>query len=426
MDRKINYLLIIFSFYFSQINLYSQGTWERTASPTDHRLRSVYFVDSLYGWAVGDSGTIIRTVDGGSNWVFQNSETENTIVNVFFLNRELGWASSWNTSTLPFGTILLKSTNGGQNWIGKAYRDDTILFIDSLIGWMVGKPHALVKTTNGGLSWEQADIDTSLFAFFPVLNITFFNSQYGYACGGAIDGAGVVWSTTNGGDNWFADPSDAPPDPINQVHTFDSLSVIGIGGDREIFGVGVIRTFDGGLFWEFEDINIPGVGFTLDFRNDYEAWSTLGVNLIYSLDAGATWTQISSPDSSDIGDIIFPDSLHGFAVGKQGVILKYNLPIVDDVSDYDDIVPKSFELYQNYPNPFNPSTAILFSVPVTSYITLKVYDVLGNEITTLINGQKEAGRYQVQFNAANLVSGIYIYRIVTGDFISSKKLILMK
>ncbi len=84
-----------------QGNLYSQGTWESVDSPTNQFLTSVYFVDSLYGWAVGDSGTIIRTVDGGSNWVFQNSETENTIVNVFFLNRELGWASSWNTSTLP-------------------------------------------------------------------------------------------------------------------------------------------------------------------------------------------------------------------------------------------------------------------------------------------------------------------------------------
>jgi len=240
----------------------------------------------------------------------------------------------------------------------------TILFIDSLNGGMVGKPYALVKTTNGGLSWKQAEIDTSLFAFFPVLNITFYNSQYGYACGGAIDGAGVVWCTTNGGDSLFAiDPSDAPPDPINEVHTFDSLNVIGIGGDREVFGVGVIRTLYGGLFWEYEDINFLGVGLTLDFRNDYEAWSTLGVNLIYSLDAGSTWTQISSPEGSDIGDIIFPDSLHGFAVGKQGAILKYNPPIVDDVNDYDDVVPKSFELFQNYPNPFNPTTIIKFTIP---------------------------------------------------------------
>lgn len=145
---------------------------------------------------------------------------------------------------------------------------------------MVGKPHALVKTTNGGLSWEQAEIDTFLFTFFPVLNIIFYNSQYGYACGGAIDGAGVVWSTSNSGDNQFEiDPSEAPPDPINEVHTFDSLNIIGIGGDHEVFGVGVIRTLDGELFCEYEDINFLGLGLTLDFRNDHEAWSTLGVNL---------------------------------------------------------------------------------------------------------------------------------------------------
>ena len=66
------------------------------------------------------------------------------------------------------------------------------------MGWMGGTPHALVKTTDGGINWEKAHIDTITFAFFPVLNIQFYNSQYGYACGGAFDIAGVTWRTTIG------------------------------------------------------------------------------------------------------------------------------------------------------------------------------------------------------------------------------------
>jgi photosystem II stability/assembly factor-like uncharacterized protein len=115
-------------------------------------------VDSLYGWAVGDFGTIIHTSDGGDNWIVQDSKTENEIVDVFFLNRNLGWASEWNTSSFPFGTILLKTTDGGTTWISSPYREDNlymncILFLDSLIGWMGGDPDALVKTTDGGIKW---------------------------------------------------------------------------------------------------------------------------------------------------------------------------------------------------------------------------------------------------------------------------------
>jgi len=227
-------------------------------------------------------------------------------------------------------------------------------------------------------------------------------------------------------DNWFAiDPSDASPDPINQVHTFDSLNVIGIGGDREVFGVGVIRTLDGGLFWEYEDINILGVGLTLDFRNDYEAWSTLGVFLIYSLDAGASWTQISSPESSDIGDIIFPDSLHGFTVGKNGAIIKYKPPVISFVNVIEEVVLGSFKLCQNFPNPFNSTTTIHYELPELANVTLKVYSILGEEVAFLVDEQKEAGRYQVQFNTGNLASGVYIYRIDTGNFTASKILILI-
>jgi len=88
--------------------------------------------------------------------------------------------------------------------------------------------------------------------------------------------------------------------------------------------------------------------------------------------------------------------------------------------------PKYYRLYQNYPNPFNPSTTISYSISEIEFVTLKVYDVLGNEITTLVNEEKPIGNYQVEFDATNLASGIYFYRLRAGDFIKTKKMILMK
>jgi hypothetical protein len=91
-----------------------------------------------------------------------------------------------------------------------------------------------------------------------------------------------------------------------------------------------------------------------------------------------------------------------------------------------DGVPENYSLEQNYPNPFNPSTTIKYSIPSSGYITLKVFDVLGNEIATLVNEEKPAGTYKVEFEAESFSSGIYFYKLLAGDFIETKKMILLK
>jgi len=144
------------------------------------------------------------------------------------------------------------------------------------------------------------------------------------------------------------------------------------------------------------------------------------------LDSGATWIQIPTPDSSAIFDVIFPDSLHGFAVGKQGAILKYKPPIVDAIIAQNKLVPEIFILEQNYPNPFNQSTVIKYSIPTDGYVKLAVYNLLGEEVALLVYSQNKAGKYEVEFNASSLVSGTYIYRIESNNIVAAKKLILLK
>ena len=104
---------------------------------------------------------------------------------------------------------------------------------------------------------------------------------------------------------------------------------------------------------------------------------------------------------------------------------KYNL--VTGIEDSkENIIPEQFTLSQNYPNPFNPSTTIRFQVPNSSFVNLKVYDILGNEVATLVNEEKPAGSYVSVFNAAGLSSGIYFYKLTAGSFVETKKMILLK
>jgi len=86
----------------------------------------------------------------------------------------------------------------------------------------------------------------------------------------------------------------------------------------------------------------------------------------------------------------------------------------------------TYILEQNYPNPFNPNTKIKYSVPQSSYITIKVFDILGNDIVTLVNTEKPVGIYEVEFDATTLTSGVYFYRLQAGSFVETKKMILAK
>lgn len=97
-----------------------------------------------------------------------------------------------------------------------------------------------------------------------------------------------------------------------------------------------------------------------------------------------------------------------------------------DINDNLSQTPSQFVLNQNFPNPFNPSTTINFSIPTSEFVTLKVYDVLGKEVGTLVNEENPAGSYEVEFNAADLSTGIYFYKLHAGSFIETKKMVLIQ
>jgi len=109
--------------------------------------------------------------------------------------------------------------------------------------------------------------------------------------------------------------------------------------------------------------------------------------------------------------------------GQSGV--SYNFTLTG-VVERESGIPKQFALQQNYPNPFNPSTEISYEVPKASFVKLSVFNMLGQKVADLVNGEQNPGKYQAPFNASNLSSGIYFYRLTAGSFVSIKKMVLIK
>lgn len=417
----------------------AQDFWYKLNSPTENFLRSVHFLDSLTGWVAGDSGLILFTNNGGLDWTEQETGTDAKMQDVFFLNEQLGWAVAWREAVPPIGTIILTTTNGGSDWSSRDYSEEnvflsTVYFQDSLNGWMGGYPGDMVRTTDGGMNWKQANIDTGTFAFFPALNFDFYSSTYGFASGGVHDIAGVIWKTTNGGDNWTAlDPIYAPPDEIWDLHFFDSLNILGVGGDPDLFGVGIIRSSDAGETWAYSEIGLIGVARAVSFRTELEGWAPVPnvQSLIYTTDGGDNWIDIATPSNSSIYDLVMTDTLTGYAVGFGGVIIKYKYPLVNNTDEI--ISAETFKLFQNYPNPFNPVSTIKFSLQEISKVELTVYNISGEEIAVLIDKELAKGGHEANFDASHLPSGIYFYKLTaqsiddpSKQFTSVKKMVLIK
>jgi photosystem II stability/assembly factor-like uncharacterized protein len=432
------YKIFLFTFFLTLLNpeVLPQNFWEKINSPTSKLLNSISFMDSLNGWVSGDSGLIIHTSNGGMDWETPYSNDSLNVVNIFFLNDQLGWAAASSQFYEPYGTYILKTTNGGINWtseylrLGEAYIN-SLCFLDSLTGFAVGYPQVFHRTTDGGTNWFKVNLDSSIAASYPPISIKFYSPQYGFACGGVRDIKGVIWRTTNGGLNWKTVVDTLTSEPLYDIHIFDSLHVIAMGGDPE-FGTSQVITTDGGETWEYTALGVFYFPFSIGFRTDVEGWVPMGEQrkFLYTSDSGENWAEIITPDSTDVSRICFPDSSHGFGIGRNGTIVKYNYHGPTNVIEEEESIP-IFYLLQNYPNPFNPTTNIIFRISELGFVTLKVYDVLGNEISTLVNEEKSEGSYTVTFDASGLSSGVYFYTLKIGTskgqaFVTSKKMLILK
>ncbi|MCX7833659.1 MAG: YCF48-related protein [Ignavibacteria bacterium] len=433
------FCILLFTLFAASLS-FSQpaSVWvKQTNSPTNYNLKRVYFVDSLYGWITADSGMVFRTTNGGQNWVQQFSNSTYNFVDIFFINRNRGWALAWYYNYNYYGSFIFSTTNGGVNWSYYLYPDTmvyaNVIYFTTLnngyLGLTFPQPRVLMYTTNGGVNWSPAEIAQGLVSNFPITRIKFVNQTTGIAVGGYIDIAGVVWKTTNAGLNWVSQPVGA--EPLWDLCIWDANNIFSSGGDFE-YGISVSHTTNLGSNWTYSWLEIFGMGLSIAFRTQNEGWIASGFSelLVYTTDAGSRWQEIPSPDSTMVTSIVFANQYTGWAVGEHGTILKYNAGS-SGVNNQNTKL-EDFSLVYNYPNPFNSSTTIRYQVLYPSLVTIEVFDVNGKFIKKLKEEYQNSGVYKFKFYADDLPSGVYFYKVRikqnydNREFVNSGKMVLVK
>jgi photosystem II stability/assembly factor-like uncharacterized protein len=435
MKRSVNKIFILFLLLLGlSNNVISQDYWLRVPSPTLRVLTRCFFIDTVFGWAAGDSGTIIRTTNSGQNWNLLNTGISNyAIDDIFFLNQSLGWAVS--NDYLFNGTFFLKTTNGGLNWSMSSFPDTNVIvsiiyFNDPLNGFASGFSGKIFRTTNGGSNWDLCDIDTTGCPYlygFPKNRFNFLNSTTGYICGGHYDIIGAVWKTTNSGLSWNA--FCITPEPLFDIKIVNNNKIVTCGGDFE-YGAITTATYNAGGNWDYRNTGLFGVGRDLAFRTPKEVWMPLAFaqSWAVSLDSGSStspWISVPAPDSAAIYAANFSSPTFGYAFGSYGAILKYNTSYIG-ITPGGSIIPSYVSLGQNYPNPFNPATNITYKLAKGEFVKITIYDLLGKQLKVFIEGNRPAGFNKFRFENFGLASGVYIYKLDAGNYSESKKMVIVK
>ncbi len=333
--------------------------------------------------------SIYKTINGGSNWTTINIPGGTFVYDLFVLNKDTMWYSGGNIST----GVLYRTTNAGATWdlqYTGASLVDKIYMYNARIGFVSAGGYTL-KTVNGGFNWtiyDNEDFHDIHFKDSLIIYKTFYLDTY-------------IKKSTNGGINWINLPLPVVP---GYIYTGNSIKRFSIIGDT-IYGVRcnlqislftmraiIYKSTNGGLNWGYQ---LPDTnwGFATFFYTKF-------------VTSKKGWCHLR--------DGIFTNS-----GGDTTIILS--------ASSNTQIVPNDYILYQNYPNPFNSMTNVKFQMLNKGYAVLKVFDIAGREITTLINGKKSQGNYEVKFDGNDLSSGIYFYSLfVDGIRVDTKKAVLIK
>ena len=403
-------------------SLYSQSGWTRQPVNTLKTLWGISFINDNTGWVVGDSNIILKTTNGGTNWTKTTYGNGETFCYVKFVNQSTGWIGGFIVSHLV--GFILRTTNGGSSWNRYdvpttpysffSFRGDTV--------WSSAHSGYVMRSTNDGINWYNQPVHDSL----ELYTVYFINPLTGWTAGGVYRGDGLIFKTTNAGVTWFQQ--------WRQLYThFYTIWFVNdmTGYAVALYGY-IMKTINGGNSWFVLESGVHYILFAIEFPNlDTGYASGQNANILKTTNAGGTWTKLLLPSGIDssvtFGRMTFRSASTGWVIGDDGIILKTtNGGVVVGVRPIGNTIPTKFSLSQNYPNPFNPSTNIKFTLPKTTSTKLTIFDINGREVKTILNDILQAGEYKINFNADNMTSGVYFYRLWTEYYSDSKKMILIK
>lgn len=421
--NKVLKLKIIFYYFLVLCNFcFSQSGWISQNSKTEINLSSVKFINNNTGFCIGELGKILKTTNKGNNWIDLNSGYKNNFNSLCFdnnLNVYIGGDSG----------LLIKTTDLGNSWnrcnLHKpSVKISSVFFVNDSLGFVGGinsdvqLPNKIFKTYDGGKNWDSI---LTIGSFSKTL--FFINSEVGWSIiGFSTAGVQNIVKTTNGGMNWNNQLSIST---INDVFFIDSVYGWSTGYGN---GTTMYRSINGGFNWIFCSLCGIGISNSLFFIDNMKGWAAAPQTIYFTSNGGVNWAnQTSYQPGINFRSIFFTDSLKGWAVGDSGVILKTTTGgVLTGFSTTSSEIPDRYYLSQNYPNPFNPVTNLEFGISNLGFVSLKIYDVSGKEIKTLVNEIKQLGMYKVEFDGSNLASGIYFYTIEAGSFLQTKRMLLLK
>ena len=415
--RKFYFLLVIL---FSVNGAIAQ--WGVQNSGTTNNLNSVYFTDPDNGWAVGDSGTILHTSDGGLNWVTQSSNTAFKLNAVFFTDTDNGYAVG-NGIYPVRGNIILKTTDGGLTWADTSYGSQTqewdlydlrsVQFTDPSTGYIFGYYNAdyemfILKTTDSGANWNKVlslgvSVEgwTSGSMFFSGPDTGYFiHTDYNMSTTAAI------YKTTDGWNTWadhliyhYGRPN-LPGLSAVCFPDADTGYVIGAGG--------LFKSIDGGVTWT--DMGLERPGNSLFFTNANEGWLIQGGDtILYSTNGGDSLTIQNPGTANDLNSLYFIDENTGYAVGESGIIVKTTNGIVG-LSEHH----QTENVLEVYPNP--ASTNI--SIETTLKGHLAIFNLNGQQLL-----EQKITVPLTTIDVSKLVNGIYLLMAVDENGVQVGKII---
>ena len=387
-------------------------TWTSLLNGMNTYIFSSYFLNASTGFASMSAGYILKTTNGGTNWTNYLTPTSgNNIVGLQFIDVNTGFA-------VPvFGyDQILKTTNSGNNWFisvpGINNNVNSLIFLNANTG-ILTTSYSTFRTTNAGTNWTYVDsIGYSLNGLQFVNSLTgytsYFNSPNTY-----------FRKTTNGGLNWSSLPGSIS-NTFAMTYKFLNANTGYAPGNGFMY-----KTTDAGNNW----VQVSSIGITTQSISLLDSISILvgGVfgEVKKSTDGGNSFTSVPFVSQNGITTMSFINSMTGWVMGQGGMIVKTN-DILTGNSGFISQTPNSFMLSQNYPNPFNPVTKINYSLPKSGYVSLKIFDILGKEVATLVNEFKTSGNYTIDFAASSYTSGVYFYKLESNNFIEVKKMLLIK
>jgi photosystem II stability/assembly factor-like uncharacterized protein len=384
-------------------------TWTILSSTVSYAdLHAVSFTDYLTGTAVGSTGTILHTTDSGKTWTPQQSGTRAMLLGVSFADPHYGFV-------VGDSGIILHTTDDGSSWMRQNSHISWVLravsFKNPKIGTVVGDYRTILRTTDSGNTWTIQDVQPSGVFF----GVSFINTL----TGSVVGGSGAILHTTDGGINWFTQTS---PSSENLY----AISLVDHNHGTVVGSSGVIlRTIDGGITWQKRQSEtsafFSGVSFVDSVRG-----IAVGGDIAQTSDGGEHWI-VERTKTDLLYGVSFPDTNASTIVGTHGAILHKGIMSATSQFPIVDLnISRQFKLDQNYPNPFNSSTNITFTIPSKSFVSMKVFDLLGREVKTLISEELSAGSYSRRWITTNESSGIYFYRLQADQFSQTKKILLLK